>query len=88
MHQLIENSNLKNIFMIEFIKNFADIFDETPIEQFSPDTFFKNIEEWSSLHILATINMIEVKYGVQLKISDVIPTNTIKDLYDLMSSRK
>jgi acyl carrier protein len=74
--------------MVDFIKNFAEIFDETPFAEFSRDTIFKDIGEWSSLHGLATINMVEVKYGVQLKSSDIIQAITIQDLFNIISSRK
>ena len=32
-----------------FIENFADQFEETDASAFTPDTKFKELEEWSSL---------------------------------------
>lgn len=74
--------------MNDFITNFAEIFDETPLNLFDAKTNFKDLGEWSSLHGLATINMVELKYNVQLKASDLVKANTIQDLIDLIYSRK
>jgi acyl carrier protein len=74
--------------MNDFITNFADIFDETPLNLFNTNTNFKDLGEWSSLHGLATINMVELKYNVQLKASDIVQANTIQDLIDLICSKK
>ncbi len=74
--------------MNDFIKNFADIFDETEMENFSPSTRFRDLDEWSSLHALAAINMIDIKYSVQLKGEEMKKTNTVQELFDLVISKK
>jgi acyl carrier protein len=74
--------------MNEFLVNFADIFDETPIDELTPTTIFKDLMEWSSLHALATINMVEINYSVLLKASDIIEAKSIQDLYDLILASK
>lgn len=74
--------------MNDFITNFADIFDETPINMFNSKTIFKDLGEWSSLHGLATINMVELKYNVKINAADIIQAYTIQDLFDLISTRK
>ena len=74
--------------MIEFIKNFADIFDDTDMLEFSPDTIFRDLDEWSSLHALATLNMIEVKYSVKLSAEEMMKVKKIQELYELVMSKK
>jgi acyl carrier protein len=71
----------------DFIKNFADIFDEIDISEFTPETNFRDIDEWSSLHALATLNMIELKYSVKLKPEEMKTTNTVNELYKLVASK-
>lgn len=71
----------------EFIKNFADQFDDTELEEFKPETVYRDLDEWSSLNGLAIINMIEKKYGVKLANSEVKATTTIQELFDLVQSR-
>ena len=72
----------------EFIKDFADQFDETKLEEFKPETDYReDLEEWSSLTGLAILNMIDKKYGVKLIKSEIKATDTIQSLYDLVASK-
>lgn len=73
--------------MKEFIKNFANQFDDTDLSEFAPDTLFRDLEEWSSLTGLAVMNMVKKKYGVKLTILDLRSANTIEDLYHVVSSK-
>ena len=43
--------------MEKFIELFANLFDETDINVFTPQTRFKELEEWSSLIALSVILM-------------------------------
>lgn len=72
----------------EFIKNFANQFDETDITEFQPKTNFRELEEWSSLVALAVMNMIGKKYGVKLSPDEMRTTSVIKDLFALVQSKK
>ena len=49
----------------DFLKNFANQWDETEIEVFVPECEFHELEEWSSLIGLAILNMCAKKYGVK-----------------------
>ncbi|HPM03995.1 MAG TPA: phosphopantetheine-binding protein [Candidatus Cloacimonadota bacterium] len=72
----------------EFLKNFADQFDETDASLIKPDTRFRDIDEWSSLNALAVLNMIGKKYKVIITADELRRINTIKELYDLVISKK
>ncbi len=72
--------------MEEFIKNFFDVFDETDINQLKPETHFRNLDEWSSLHALATMNMIEQFYGKKITAEEMRTMMTIQDLYNIAHS--
>lgn len=72
----------------DFIKNFADIFDDTDLSEFNSETRFRELDEWSSLHALATMNMIELKYSVKLKPEEMKTANTVNELYELIVSKK
>ena len=71
----------------DFIQNFADQFDDTDAEEFKADTNLKDLEEWSSLNALSVISMVDDEYDVSLKGDDIISSNTIEDLYNLVKSR-
>ena len=71
----------------DFIKNFANQWDETEPEVFTYDCAFHDLEEWSSLTGLAILNMIAKKYGVKVAPAELKSAVTIKDVYDLVQSK-
>lgn len=73
--------------MDDFIKNFANQFDDTDLSEFKPDTKFRDLEEWSSLTGLAIMNMIEKKYGVKLTVLELRKVNTIEELYHVVVNK-
>lgn len=68
----------------EFIENFAAQFDDTEADQFTADTKFKLLDEWSSLAALSIIAMVDDEYDVIIKGNDIISSDTIKDLFDVV----
>ncbi len=73
--------------MNEFLKNFANQWDETEPEVFTPDCVFHDLEEWSSLVGLAILNMIAKKYGVKVAPVELKVAVTIQDVYNLVQSK-
>ena len=71
----------------EFIANFADQFDETDASVFTPETKFRELEEWSSLIALSVMSMIDDEYDVALKGDDMRTAQTIEDLYNIVKSK-
>jgi acyl carrier protein len=74
--------------MNEFIKNFQNQFEETDPSAFSPDTKFRDLDEWCSLIAFAVLNMIELKYKIHIKAEDFLKINTIEQLYNYVQSKK
>ncbi|MEI6555571.1 MAG: acyl carrier protein [Paludibacter sp.] len=72
---------------IEFIKNFAAQFDDTDASEFTMETRFRELDEWSSLNALAIMNMIGKKYSVLLKADEMKQTKTVQELFDLVQSK-
>ena len=71
----------------EFIANFADQFDETDAEVFTPKTKFRDLDEWSSLIALSVMSMIDDEYDVQLTANEMRDAQTIQDLFNIVNSR-
>ena len=71
----------------EFIQNFADQFDETDASEFTPETVFHELEEYSSLIALSNIAMINEEYDVTLKGDDMSAAVTIEDLFNIVKSK-
>lgn len=71
----------------EFVKNFAALFDETDANLFTPQTKFRDFDEWSSLIGLSVIAMVDEEYDVTLKGDDIKNSNTIEDLFNIVVSK-
>ena len=70
----------------EFVKAFAAEFDDTPEEQFTPDTNYRELEEWGSLVALSIISMIDDEMDVQITGADLRASKTIEELYNAVSA--
>lgn len=71
----------------DFLKNFADQFEDIDVNTLKAETEFKSIEGWSSLVALSVIAMADEEYDVTLKGDDIKKSTTIKDLYEIVKSR-
>jgi acyl carrier protein len=70
-----------------FIENVADQFDETDAAVFTPETEFKELDEYSSLVALSLIAMIDDEYDVTLKGDDIRNSKTIQDMFNIVKSK-
>lgn len=71
----------------EFVEKFAEQFDETDASVFTPETKFRELDEWSSLMGLSIIAMVDDEYDVTLKGDDIRGSETIEDLFKIVASR-
>lgn len=71
----------------EFIENFANQFDDTDISEFTAETRFHELEEWSSLLALSIIGMVDEEYDIVLKGDDIRSAQTIADLFETVKSK-
>ncbi len=71
----------------EFIEYFAGELDETTVDELTPDTDFKSLNEWSSLTALSIIAMIEDNYEKEVTGEDLRRSTTIKDLCNLVENK-
>ena len=72
----------------DFIENFAAQFEDTDVAVFTPETNFRELDEWSSLTALSILAMVDEEYDVQLKADEMRKTNTIQELFDLVKSHR
>lgn len=71
-----------------FIDNFASQFDETPADQITAETNFRDLEEWSSLIALSIIAMVDEEYEVTLKGDDIKNATTVQDIFNAVVAKK
>ncbi len=50
----------------EFIEKFAEIFDDTDASTLTPETNFRDLDEWSSLSALGVIALADEEFDIQL----------------------
>ena len=70
----------------EFVKNFADQFEETDAGDITSETQFRDLDDWSSLTGLMIIGMVQDEYEKQLKANDLKKCITVKDVYNIVKS--
>ncbi|MBD5391703.1 acyl carrier protein [bacterium] len=71
----------------EFIEKFAEIFDDTDVSTLTPDTNFRELDEWSSLSALGVIALADEEFDVELSGNEMRQANTIQELFDLITNK-
>ena len=71
----------------DFIKNFAEQFDETDASEFKADTVYRDLDEWSSMSGLAIIAMVDDCYGKTVTSADFKNSVTIEDLFNIVCAK-
>ncbi|HNU17787.1 MAG TPA: acyl carrier protein [Saprospiraceae bacterium] len=71
----------------EFVILFAEQFEDTPTEQFTPETRFRELTEWDSLTALSIIAMVDEEFEKQITGADIRSVATIEELYTKINSK-
>ena len=71
----------------DFVTKFAEQFDDTDVSLFTPQTHFREIDEWSSLIALSIIAMVDEEYGVTLKGDDIRNSDTVEDVFNAVKAK-
>ena len=70
----------------DFVKSFADQFEDTDPEEITFETEFHDLEEWDSLIALAVLNMTEKKFGKRITFDEMKRCVTVEDLFNLIAA--
>lgn len=71
----------------EFIKAFANIFDDTDESEFFAETSFKELDEWSSLTSLSVIAFVKLHFGKNITGMEIRSVDTVQELFELISKK-
>ncbi len=71
----------------EFIDKFAEVFDDTDASDLTPETKFRDLDEWSSLSALGVIALADEEFDTELSGNELRAANTIQDLYNMLSAK-
>jgi len=70
----------------QFIATLAPAFMESG-GLLTPETHYKDLSDWNSLAALMVITTIGQECGVSLEASDLFDSETLQDLYDIVSAK-
>lgn len=71
----------------EFTQLLEKEFEDIPPGTLTPDTNYRDIPNWSSMHALIIIAFADANFGVELTANDLKNTQTIGDLYTVIQSK-
>lgn len=71
----------------EFIGKFAEVFDDTDVSVFTPETKFRELDEWSSFVALSVMAMCGDEYDVNLSAQEMRDAQTIQDVYNAVVAK-
>ena len=71
----------------DFIKNFANQFDDTDVSEIQADTEYQELEEWSSLTAMSLIALAKTEYGKTITGREVRSCKTVEELFNLIASK-
>ncbi|MGM9709179.1 MAG: acyl carrier protein [Prevotella sp.] len=66
----------------EFVELFGELFDDIDVSGFTPETDFRDNDEWSSLIGLSVIAMVDDEFDITLVGDDIKNSKTIADIYN------
>lgn len=72
----------------DFLKVFAEQFEETDPTEIEPSTVFHDLDEWSSLVALGVIAMAKTECGRTLTGKELNHCVTVEQLYNLLTSEE
>jgi len=71
----------------EFISKLEKEFEEMKPGTLKPNSNYREMENWSSMHALIIIAFIDAEFNILLKGDDLRSTQTINDLYELVKNK-
>lgn len=71
----------------EFIKGFAELFEDTDPAEIVETTEFQELDEWDSLLLLSLIAYMKTNYGKNVTGKEIKTCSTVGDLFDLVESK-
>ena len=70
----------------EFITKFAEELEIENADALTPETEFRNLDEWSSLSVMIFIAFADENFDKQVGDRQIADCKTIQDLYNLVSA--
>ena len=65
----------------QFIAQFAEAIEVEDLAKITPETCFRDLDEWGSLAYLSVIAFMDEEYDTQIEEADFKALETVEDLY-------
>ncbi len=72
----------------EFTSLLEKEFEEIEQGTLQPDTNYRDIKNWSSMHALIIIAFADAHFNVELTANDLRNAQTIRDLYNVIQTKQ
>ena len=70
----------------DFICKFAEMLEIEDVDSLTPETEFRNLDEWSSISVMEFIALADDVYSKQIGDVHIKTCQTIQDLYNLVKA--
>ena len=67
----------------DFIEKFAEAVEIDDASALTPETNFRELDEWSSLSVMLTIAFFDEEFGKEIGDKEIKQVTTIQDLFNL-----
>lgn len=71
----------------EFIGKIEEEIEELEPGALQPETNYRDLEDWSSMHALIIIALVDTEYDVTVTGDELRNCNTVQELYDHVVSK-
>ncbi len=71
----------------EFIGHLENEFDDLKPGVLKPESKFRETFEWTSINALILIAMVKTEYDITLTADDLVKSQTVQDIYNVIESR-
>ncbi len=68
----------------DFLEKLRDLFEETNPEDITEETYFQELDEWSSLTALSIIAMVKTEYERNITGKEIRTCATVEDLFNFI----
>lgn len=72
----------------DFIEKLRDLFEDTVPEEITEETYFQELDEWSSLTALSIIAMVKTEYERNITGKEVRGCSTVSDLFKFVEKKE
>jgi len=66
----------------DFIAKFADLFEDIDSQEITAETYFHELDEWSSIMAVSIIAMINDEFNIVIDGRTLRQADTVEDLYN------